>query len=104
MGGHVEVARELLAKGADKEVATNLGRTPLIVACENGHLAAATLLIVEHGAAINHLDNDGWSALRWAKECVRLDAGEPDEGEEPPTAAQRAEHKKLKFLKSHGVT
>jgi ankyrin repeat protein len=104
-GGDATIIRELLAKGADKEAVVVDGRTPLIFACKHGHLAAATLLIVEHGAAINHLDNAGQSALWWAKRRIEQDDEEPDEGEEPPTAAQRAEHKKLvKFLEKRGAT
>ena len=73
-------------------------------ACMDGRLAAATLLIVEHGADINRLDDDGRSALYWAKRQVKEDDEDPDEGEQPPSAAERAEHKKLvAFLKSRGA-
>ena len=108
IGGHAEIVRELLAKGADKEAVTNDGNTPLILACEHGHLAAAKLLIVEHGVAINHLDNDGRSALWWAKRRVRRDAAAPSAGPTAVSAEKRAEHaqliKFLKFLKSRGAT
>jgi len=88
-----------------KEVATNLGRTPLIAACQYGHLAAATLLIVEHGAAINHLDNDGRSALWWAKNRVALDAAAPAARTTAVSAEKRAEHAILvAFLEFRGAT
>ena len=103
--GHAEIAREMLAKGADKEAVTNSGCTPLSVACEHGHLAAAKLLIIEHGAAINHLDNGGRSALWRAKWRVTRDEAAHAAGAEFPTAAERAEHKKLvKFLEKRGAT
>jgi hypothetical protein len=104
-GGHTEIVRELLAKGADKEVVNNLSSTPLVVASEFGRLAAATLLIVEHGADINRLDNNGRSALRWAKHRVTLDAAAPPAGAQPPSDAERAEHEQLvAFLESRGAT
>ena len=104
VGGDAENVRELLAKGADKEAVDNNGCTPLIVACERGHLAAATLLIVDHGAAINHLSNDGRSALFWAKRRIAEDAA-PAAGPNALPPKKRVEHKKLvKFLKARGAT
>ena len=103
-GGHPEIVRELLSKGIDKDVADNDGNTPLIWACMYGHLNAATLLIVEHGADINRLDNAGHSALFWAKWRVEKDAEAPPAGAQPPSAADRAEHAQLvAFLESRGA-
>ena len=70
---------------------------------ENGHLAAATLLL-DAGADLALLANVGWSALRYAEDCVERDNEEPEEGAEPPTAAQRRKHKALvKLLKARGA-
>jgi ankyrin repeat protein len=103
-GGHSEIVRELLSKGIDKDVTDNTGNTPLIWACDRGHLAATTLLIVEHGADINHLDNGGRSGLFWAKRRVVQDAAAPRAGKQPPSAAERAEHAQLvAFLESRGA-
>ena len=95
--------RELLARGAPLNAQSDSGRTSLISACDNGHLAAATLLL-DAGADLALLDNIGWSALRCAEHRVELDDEEPDEGAEPPTAAQRREHKALvALLKARGA-
>jgi hypothetical protein len=56
------------------------------------------LLIVELGAAINHLGNDGNSALWWAKWRVDQDAAAPAAGPTAVSPAQRAEHAQLVVL------
>jgi hypothetical protein len=95
--------RELLSRGAGVNVRDNDGVTPLILACDAGHLAAATLLL-DAGADLALLDNVGDSALRCAERRVELDDEEPEEGAEPPTAAQRREHRALvKLLKARGA-
>ena len=95
--------RELLSRGAAVDAQETDGRTSLINACDKGHLAAATLLL-DAGADLALLTNAGWSALRYAERRVELDDAEPDEGEEPPTAAQVAEHKALvALLKARGA-
>jgi len=79
------------------------GPRPLLGACDSGHLAAATLLL-DAGADLVLLDNAGRAALRWAERRVQLDDEEPAEGAEPPTAAQRAEHKAVvALLKARGA-
>ena len=101
--GGAEVVRELLSRGAAVNAQADNGATPLISACENGQFAAATLLL-DAGADLALLNNAGWSALRYAERRVELDDEEPDEGEEPPTAAQVAEHKALvALLKARGA-
>ena len=68
--------------------------------CAEGHLAAATLLL-DAGADLTLLDNEGDSALSCAEFRVWLDdedEDEPDEGDEAPTAAQRREHKAVVAL------
>lgn len=47
--GELEIAKELLSRGAHPDVRNSLGRTPLWRACYNGHLELVTLLL-EHGA------------------------------------------------------
>ena len=101
--GHAEAVRELLAHGAPLNAQANNGATPLISACECGHLAAATLLL-DAGADLALLTNAGRTALLWAEQRVEHDDEEPVDGAEPPTAAQRAEHKALvALLKARGA-
>ena len=72
-------------------------------ACVKGHLMAATLLIA-HGADVNLLNHAGVSALRLAERLVARDAAPPAAGTEAPTAAQKAEQKKVVVeLKNHGA-
>jgi ankyrin repeat protein len=91
------------------------GRTPLIMACSQGHLMAATILIGA-GADLALLTNAGQSALFWAEWRVQQDAvapaappaAPPAAGAAPTpavvTPAQRAEHTALVAqLKLHGA-
>ena len=72
-------------------------RTPLMHACENGLLMAATLLIA-HGADVNLLNRAGRSALRLAERLVARDA------DLKPAAAQRYEHRAVvALLRAHGA-
>jgi ankyrin repeat protein len=95
--GGAEVVRELLSHGAAVNSQADDGVTPLVDACIEGHLAAATLLL-DAGADPALLNNGGWSALRLAERRVEIDGEEPEEGEEAPTAAQVEEHKALVAL------
>jgi ankyrin repeat protein len=95
--GHAEVVRELLSRGAAINTQADNGATPLTCACDTGHLAAATLLL-NAGADLALLTITGHSALFYAERRVELDGEEPEEGAEPPTAAQVAEHKALVAL------
>ncbi len=61
--GHVEVARELVARGADARVPSDSGFTPLMFAARNGHVAMGTLLVVEGGADVDDATLDGYTAL-----------------------------------------
>jgi len=48
------------------------------------------------------VDDSGGSALRYSED---LDSEEPNEDEEPPTAAQRKEHRDLvALLRARGAT
>src|SRR6476646_4362265 len=59
--GHVEIARILLAAGADVN-ASKSGETPLSMAAHDGHTETAQLLL-EHGADINAEDQGGLPPL-----------------------------------------
>ena len=103
--GRAEAMRELL-KRHDVNINTqdNDGRTPLMSACDKGHLMAATLLI-GHAADLALLDNAGHSALFWAENRLRQDAAPPAAGDEAVSPALREEHKSIvNLLKAHGAT
>jgi ankyrin repeat protein len=95
--------RELLSRGAPLNAQTTNGITPLMQACDKGHLAAATLLL-DAGADLALLSNAGHSALAYAERRVARDAALPAAGAAPPTAAQVAEHAALvALLKARGA-
>jgi hypothetical protein len=101
--GHAKVVRKLLSRGAAVDAQTITGSSPLTCACENGQLAAATLLL-DAGADLALLTNGSWSALIWAERCVAPDAAPPVAGATPPTAAQVVGHKTLvQLLKARGA-
>lgn len=64
-GGHVSVARLLLAHGADVKATTNDGCTPLHWAASGGQLELVRLLL-EHGADIDTRDKEGQTPLHLA--------------------------------------
>jgi hypothetical protein len=53
-----------LESGGDPNAQDNAGNTPLIVACQNGHLQACKLLL-KHGADLNAANQKGNSALHY---------------------------------------
>ncbi|XP_015795874.1 ankycorbin [Tetranychus urticae] len=57
---------DLLDKGAEIDIRNNQQRTPLMTACEHGHLDIARAL-VNRGSYIYHQDEAGFSALAIAK-------------------------------------
>ncbi|HEX8072796.1 MAG TPA: ankyrin repeat domain-containing protein [Pyrinomonadaceae bacterium] len=81
--GDAGAVRRLLAEGADvnataviTEPTPNYWVTPLMLAAEAGHAAIAHLLL-EHGAAVNAQDREGWTPLMraaayWHVEVARL--------------------------------
>ena len=60
-----EVLRCLIENGADVNLSTDDNRTPLITACEYGHVNAVSVLI-EHGANVNLQDQGGLTAVHYA--------------------------------------
>ena len=60
--GHQNIAAILLSKGADINIRSSDGRTPLIWTAFRNHNKFAQFLL-ENGAAIDLEDNDGWNAL-----------------------------------------
>merc|ERR1711871_1649039 len=66
-GGHVDVVRLLLEKGAAVDRTFRTGATPLYIACSNGHVAVATLLL-DKGAAVDRPNKNGATPLSIAKE------------------------------------
>ena len=60
-----EVLRCLIENGADVNLSTDDNRTPLMTACEYGHVNAVSVLI-EHGANVNLQDQGGLTAVHYA--------------------------------------
>ena len=63
--GHIEIIRLLLQNGAEVNVKSNDGYTPLHYAAIRGHVEILHLL-VENGADIEAQDSIGWRALHYA--------------------------------------
>lgn len=64
-GGHIEIARLLIQKGADVNAVTSSGGTPLIYAAKFGNVEIVKLLL-ETGAKMDARE-DGKSAVEWAR-------------------------------------
>ena len=60
--GHKNIGAILLAKGADINIRSSDGRTPLIWCAFRNHDKFAQYLL-ENGAALDLEDNEGWNAL-----------------------------------------
>ena len=60
--GHQNVAAILLKNGADINIRSSDGRTPLIWTAFRNHKRLAQFLL-ENGATTDAEDNDGWNAL-----------------------------------------
>jgi ankyrin repeat protein len=63
--GHAEVARMLIAKGADQNIKDESGQTPLYRACDKRHLGVVKLLLAK-GAAVNIRDTSQYTPLHEA--------------------------------------
>ncbi|XP_054443512.1 2-5A-dependent ribonuclease [Pteronotus mesoamericanus] len=64
----MNVARILLAHGANVNVRGEKGKTPLILAVENDHLDVVEMLLEQEHIEINDTDTEGKTALLWAVE------------------------------------
>jgi len=64
-GGHVEIVKLLLERGADPNAKTDDGLTPLHIAAFKGHVDVVRVLL-EHGANPNAKDNNGQTPLHYA--------------------------------------
>ena len=70
--GQLETTRLLLARGADAQLANDMGQIPLAGAAFKGDTEIARLLI-EHGAEVNAQMPDGKTALMFAAMFNRLE-------------------------------
>ena len=66
--GHIEIVEFLLNHGADIELEIFNGETPLMLAAQHArHRRYETIkTLLEHGAKVNHKDEDGRTALHYA--------------------------------------
>jgi tankyrase len=68
--GSIDVLNLLLVEGADPNACNKWRETPLLIAANNGHIAACEALL-EHGADPSLCSEAGWSALTFAAHKVR---------------------------------
>ncbi|KAL3069442.1 hypothetical protein niasHS_018167 [Heterodera schachtii] len=60
---NLELCRALIAHGANIDMGTDSGESPLLCACFNGKLEIATFLVENGGADVNLADTDGMTPL-----------------------------------------
>ena len=65
--GRLDLAKSLLEYGADPNIATNHGQTPLMMACRAGYTESVKLILAK-GANIAMVDDSGRTALSWARQ------------------------------------
>ena len=78
-GGHLEVVRLLLERGAAVDAKDgDMGETPLMKACYNGHVEAARLLL-EKSADVNVADMHGQTSLMFGRHAYYVDHAPTEE-------------------------
>ena len=111
-----EVLSCLIENGADVNLSTDDNRTPLMTACEYGHVNAVCVLI-EHGANVNLQDQGGLTAVHYAVRgsqaceilsCLMENGGDVDaktfdDCTPLMIAAQRGDTEVATFLIEHGA-
>jgi ankyrin repeat protein len=66
-GGHFEVVAYLLCKEARDSIKDRFGNTPLVLACEMGHLAVIGMLLeAREGQGLQEMGAAGWLGLHYA--------------------------------------
>jgi ankyrin repeat protein len=73
--GSIDVARALLAGGADINQTTRYGWSPLLAATQNQNYQMAKFLI-EHGANVNLANKGGWTPLYLATDNRNIEGGD----------------------------
>ena len=64
--GDLALVEQAMQNGANLESTDNLGKTPLHLACCNGHLDVVRYLLTSHGANLEATDNNGKTPLHLA--------------------------------------
>ncbi|XP_051554075.1 KN motif and ankyrin repeat domain-containing protein 4-like isoform X1 [Myxocyprinus asiaticus] len=67
--GRVPIVRLLLAQGADPNTQDHAGTTPLISACDRGHISMVRILLEKANCDVNLKDKGGRSALSLATQA-----------------------------------
>lgn len=73
--GHKSIVRALLDAGADVDIASTIGLTPLAAAAAAADVDLARILLNAH-ASLSAKDEDGWTALHWAVSKRSLELAE----------------------------
>jgi ankyrin repeat protein len=71
--GHLDVVKLLFAHGADVNTASDSGSTALQIACGQGHVVVANMLLTERGADVDTANIGGGTALYQACGFGRVD-------------------------------
>lgn len=70
--GALDIAKLLLARGAQIDAVNDAGNTALMFACARGHAATARFL-VENGARLDHRNRFGLGPADWARWAINRD-------------------------------
>ena len=86
-----QVVKLIIQAGADVNVKSTLGYTPLMWAARAGNLKI-TKLLIEKGANVHDTDNDGNNALHYAR----------NPGYSPASTVKQNRQATIRFLRKHG--